>query len=255
MTPSVPSTTMSASSVISAGPSSERTPTRIAFERRPSLASDTRAWNASRSVDVVADVHRRVDVGVGEKRRDAGSFVDPHRRTHLEHLPPPVRAQPSGLCLGRDRVDRRTRGLLVGRATPVEGDDRALVLEADPESAQVRGVGLARELVDPLGPIQDRGIHHRLGPTGAQHLGAVRAEVRDRADRDHRPRLRGPAAADARDHAVPPGDLREQRTRRLGHSGIAGVIDDRGERAVDVEHDRGAGRIGAERRDGVGQKR
>ena len=123
------------------------------------------------------------------------------------------------------------------------------------QPAQVRGVGLARELVDPLGPVQDAGIDHRLGPAGAQHLGAVGAEVRDRADRDHRARLRGAPAADARDHAVPAGDSEPAAARALGHASVGGVLDDRGERAVDVEQDRRARRVGAKRPERVGQER
>ena len=164
-------------------------------------------------------------------------------------------AQPGRLGLGRDRVDRGARRLLVGGAAPVEGDDRALVLEPHAAPAQVRGVGLAGELVDPLGPVEDAGIDHRLGPAGAQHLGAVRAEIRDRADRDHRARLGRAPTADARDHAVPAGDLGQQRARALGHAGVGGVLDDRGERAVDVEQDRRARRICAERPERVGEER
>ena len=137
----------------------------------------------------------------------------------------------------------------------MERDDRALVLDPHAAAAKVRGVGLARELVDPLGPVQDAGIDHRLGPPGAQHLGAVRAEIGDRADRDHRARLGRAPAADARDDAVPAGDLGQQRAGAFGHAGVGGMLDDRGKRAVDVEQDRRAGRICAERPERVGQER
>ena len=86
-------------------------------------------------------------------------------------------SQPRRLGLRGDRVDRGARGLLVGGAAPVKGDDRALVLESHAAPAQVGGIGLPGELVDPLRPIEDPGIDDRFGPPGAQHLGAVRAEV------------------------------------------------------------------------------
>ena len=72
-----------------------------------------------------------------------------------------------------DRVDRRPRRLLVRGAAPVEGDDRALVLEPHTELAGVGGVGLAAELVDPSDPVLDARVEHGLGPAGAEQLGAV----------------------------------------------------------------------------------
>src|ERR1700733_9845720 len=132
--------------------------------------------------DVVADVERDVDVRVGQESLDPGTLVDPDRRPDLEHLAPPVGPQTGRLRSRRDRVDRRACGLLVGSATPVEGDDRALVLQAHAKAAQIRRVGLASELVDPLGPIFKLLVDDRLGPARTQDFNAVRAEIRERPD-------------------------------------------------------------------------
>src|SRR5579884_1292816 len=142
---------------------------------------------------VVADIERDVDVRVLEQRRDPGALVDLHGWAHLEHLAAPVSAQPGVLGAGGDRIDGGTRSLLIGRAAPVEGDDRALVLDPHATAAQVGGVGLAAELVDAPRPVLEVGIEDRLGPAGAQQLGSVRADVGDGADRDHRAGLGGAA--------------------------------------------------------------
>ena len=187
---------------------------------------------------VVADVHDHVDVDALQERDDPGALVHLHRRANLEHLASPVRAQPRRLGLGRERVDCRPRGFLVGRAAPVERDDRALVLEPHPPPPQIRCVGFASELVDPPDPVLDARVEHRLGPSGPQQLGPMGPQIRDRPDRDHRAGFRCPTSADARDDAVAAGDLDQQLARALGHVRIGGVLDDRGERAVDVEQNR-----------------
>ena len=66
------------------------------------------------------------------------------------------------------------------------------------------------------------------------------ADVGDRAQRDDPARGRRPPAADAGDQPVALGDRDQRPPRRLGHVGVVGVADDRRERAVDVEQDRGA---------------
>ena len=169
------------------------------------------------------------------KDEDSGPLVHPHRRPNLEHLASPVRAQAGRLRLGRERVDRRSRRLLVRGSAPVKRDDRALVLEPDPPAPQIRGVRLAPELMDPPDPVLDARIEHRLGPPGPQQLGSVRAQIRDRPDRDHRPRLRGAPPADARDDPVAAGHLDQQLPGPLGDVRVGCVLDDRGERAVDIE--------------------
>ncbi len=153
------------------------------------------------------------------------------------------------LLLGapRDLLHRLLRRVLVGRPAPVEGDDRALVLHAHPAPAQIGCVGLATEILDPPGPVLDHRVEHRLGPAGTQQLRAVGADVGDRADRDHRPSLGRAAAAHAGDQAISPGDGDQQVPRPLGHVRVAGVLDDRGQGAVDVEQDRRAFGVSTER--------
>src|ERR1039458_6254157 len=94
-------------------------------------------------------------------------------------------------------MDFAAAGLLDG----LEGDERAAreqLLESLVEEgfsleelqaavAEDRLVGFASELVDPPRPVLEPGIEHRLGPACPQQLGAMRAQVRDRPDRDHRP--------------------------------------------------------------------
>ena len=137
----------------------------------------------------------------------------------------------------------------------MEGDDWALVLEPHAQPPQLRRVRLAGEVVDPLGPVLELRIDHRLGPAGAQYLRAVRAEIGDGPDRDHRARLRGPTPAHARHHPVAPGDLGQEPARIWRYARIGGALDDRRQRAVDVEQDRRARRIGAQWRERFGEER
>jgi hypothetical protein len=128
--------------------------------------------------------------------------------------------------------------IFTGRAAPVEGHDGALVLDPDPDPAQVGGVGLTSEVVDPAGPILERRIDLSLSPAGTQQLRPVRAEVGDRPDRDHRAGVGRLATTDAGHHLVAARDPDQQLTGRLGHLGGGGVLDDRRQRPVDVEQDR-----------------
>ena len=91
-------------------------------------------------------------------------------------------AKPASSALLGDRVDRRARGLLVGRAAPVERDDRPLVLEPHAQPPQL-ACRLAAELLHAARPGRQLGVELGLDPAGPQQLGAVRAEVGDRADR------------------------------------------------------------------------
>src|SRR5207253_1205562 len=103
-------------------------------------------------------------------------------------------AQPGLLRVGGDRVHRLAGRGLVRSTAPVEGHDRALVLEPNAAAMDLLGVVLVAELVDPSRPLGERGVEDRLGPAGAQELRPMRAEIRDRADRDHRPGLGGATA-------------------------------------------------------------
>src|SRR3981189_3585155 len=81
---------------------------------------------------------------------------------------------------------------LVGRAAPVEGGDRALVLEANAKAAQLGGVGGAGEVLDTARPGLQLGIPADPPPARREPLAAVVSDVGDRADRDDPPRVGGP---------------------------------------------------------------
>ncbi len=81
------------------------------------------------------------------------------------------------------------------------------------------------------------------------------ADVGDRPDRDDLAGGAGASAADAADDAIALGDLDQKRARGLGHVRIGGVAHDRRQRAVDVEQDRGVGRVGAKRLERRGERR
>src|SRR5205807_3622631 len=142
--------------------------------------------------------------------------------------------------------------VLVRGAAPVKGNDRTLVFEPHPYPPELRAVVRAPELVDPPRPVRDRWVEHRLGPPGTELLGAVGAEVGDRADRDHRPGLRGAPPGDAGDDGIPPRDFDQQLATALGNAGVGGLGRDWGEGPVEVEQDRRVGWVVPERRERLG---
>ena len=74
----------------------------------------------------------------------------------------------------------------------------------------------------------------------------MRSEVGDRPDRDHRPRLRCLPAGDTSHDAVAPRNHDQQLAGALRDPCVGGVLNDRRERAVDVEQYRRAIRVRAD---------
>ena len=188
---------------------------------------------------VVPNVQRRAGVGSAPQRRDAEALVERDRRAHLEHLASPVNGEALVLRARGDLRDGRGSGLLVGRAAPMESRDRVLVLTAHAQPLALGRQRARREIAHAGRPLAQLG--HDLGSarSGAQQLAAVTADVGDRADRDDPARDARLAPADASDDAVPPRDLDQEPARGLGDVRVGGVADDRSERAVDVEQNRG----------------
>jgi hypothetical protein len=118
--------------------------------------------------------------------------------------------------------------------------DRLLVLEPHTQAPQPLVVRVARERLHAARPRLQLAIELGRDGAGHQHLGAVRAQVGDRAERDDPPRVGRAAAGHARHHPIAPGDLDQRPPRALRHVGIVGVLHDRGEHPVDVEQDRRA---------------
>ena len=80
------------------------------------------------------------------------------------------------------------------------------------------------------------------------------AEIGDRADGDHGASLGGLAAAHAGNEPVALGRPDEQLAGGLGHVRVGGVLDDRRQGPVDIEQDGGTLRVGAQRRERLGEE-
>ena len=81
------------------------------------------------------------------------------------------------------------------------------------------------------------------------------AGVGDPVDADQPPRLLGPPPGDAADQAVALAQPRQRLARRRRHRRLLGPLDDRRQGPVDVGEDRGAGGLGAQRRQRPAQRR
>ncbi len=160
-----------------------------------------------------------------------------------------MHVQAGGLDLLGELGDRALGRVLVARAAPVEGDDRALVLAPDAERAHLRRVELAAERLHAVGPFGDGGVELGPGRAGAQPLDAVRADVGEHPEPDDPARVGGLAAGHARDQAVGRGQRHERSLAAGRHRRVAGVAHDRREHAVDVEEQRRPLRVLAQRRE------
>ena len=160
----------------------------------PSATSSRSASKASRSVRVVADVERRVEVASVEQRAHAAALVELDRRADLEHLAPPV-----GDEAGRPRRARRSSRTAASAASSSGAPRQWKAPMTSLSSARTR------RRWSSLRPRLGRRTRARAAPApatswssstsvaaAAQELGAVVADVGDRAERDDPPRGRRP---------------------------------------------------------------
>ena len=247
--PSMPSTTRSACSTISGGPSSERTPTRDGVRpARPRRQLGERGERVQVG-HVVAGVERgphRRPLAAARARRGPCPIGD--RRPDLEHLAAPVRPQPLRLRLARRAA--RTRAcarVLVRRAAPVEGHDRALVLDPHAQRAQLRRVALRDESLH-LAARSARSPAATRGSAAPARAARRRASPRTRC----RPRRR---AAGRRPPSAPRCTPRRRSAATAAPAAATspsapcascGALDDRRERAVHVEEQRRPRGVGRE---------
>ena len=131
-------------------------------------------------------------------------------------LRPAVRVQPGSVRSLRHGLQRRAGRILVGGAAVVEGPDRVLVLERDPELLQLRREVLGRELADVLGERLDLRVEHGVLGTGLQPLEPVVADVEEAVHADHLARLGRAPARYAGDEPVPGRKLLQQALARGG---------------------------------------
>ena len=230
----MPSTTRSACSTISAGPSSERTP----HARRRRAPSSTRS-PARRRRRGRSRRRRRTARCAPSSRHEVAhgaALVDRHRRPDLEHLPAPVDRQPGGLGLLGDPlhagVRRSSSGaprqwkVMIGPLSSIRaaaaqlgacrlGGERPHLRHVAGDLRQARAAAPARAARRRASRVRDR----RPRPRAAAHVGGARPRRTPRA------RSGAPAAPSSRD--VSSG------------RGVLGALHDRGERAVDVAEDRG----------------
>ena len=171
---------------------------------------------------VVAGIERAAQACVLEQLADRSSLVGFDWRTDLEHLAPEPRHEArlaSTICHTLEVLERLL--LVVGFAV-VEGDGQALVLDGP--------LHAGRETVDLVAPAV------RVG----RKLEPVRADVPHPVDPDEAPRVLAGPAADAGDEAVTADEPFDLAVRFVGHTSLGRAAHDRGERPVDVEHDRGS---------------
>jgi hypothetical protein len=145
-----------------------------------------------------------------------------------------------------DAGERLVRRLLVRSAAPVKRPDRALVLEPYAEAFQLLAPDALGELSDRARKPLERRVDDRLGGAGLEELEAVIADVRDRVQADDPPCLGRAPPRDTRDEAIARLESLQQGACPRGNRGRIGVDDDRRKRAVDVEKERRAQRLGDE---------
>ena len=139
----------------------------------------------------------RPDGPSGDQRRDRDALVDRDVGPDLQHLAPAVRDQALPVRVGLDLARQRLGLALVLRSAPVQGDDRALVLDADPGALQVTLVEPGDEGAGVLVVPVQRGVRVRLAVARQQQLEAVVARVGDLVEADDTAGVERGAAADA----------------------------------------------------------
>ena len=186
---------------------------------------------------VVADVERVVEVGVAQQPVDPRPLSSSTGGRTSSTLRPQWIAEPASSARSATSFARRLappprrprRASGRRRSAPCPRAHAQAVQPVRPRRSANWSRGAARR--------RPRG-RARAAVPAAQELGAVVAEVGDRAERDDPARRRRAAAAHAGDAAVAPRDWRSADARGLGDLRVVGVADDRRERPVDVEQDR-----------------
>ena len=245
-------TTRSASERISAGPSSEATPTQTALGERALGGELAQGGEGVEVGPVVAAVERPGDLALADQAPHGNPLVDRGDGAQLEHHAAEVRHQ---ALLGRELGDR-SRALLgrlgVAGPAPVDRLDRALVLESQAEAGEVRPI--EARLTNPAAAAPrspERRVEARPLLARAEQLEAVVAGVDELIEADHAAGGARPAAADAGDQSVARRELGKQRPGRRRNRRRLGVGDDRRQGAVDVAEDGGARGLGAQRGGGL----
>ena len=123
------------------GVSSERTPTQIAAPSLPSSTSSRRPANASRSVMSSPTYRAAARSRPSSRRRAPRPLLISTGGRSSSTLRPQWIHRPSACALLGDRAHGALGGVLVGRAAPVKGHDRSLVLAAH---AQALHLGACR---------------------------------------------------------------------------------------------------------------
>ena len=159
-----PATTASASSeqlrrsLVGGDPDADRRSQSL-----PASTSSRRARKASRSVRSSPANSASSRPCSIEQAAHGGPLVDPGDRPQLQHLPPPARLEAGSPGRLGDLAGSSLGRLLVGRAAPVQGLDRALVLE--PQAGAAQRLGLERQREVP-------GRAARASPSAASRVGS-----------------------------------------------------------------------------------
>src|SRR4051794_21801127 len=181
------------------------------------------------------------------------TLVDWDRRPDLEDVTPPAGVESRRRRLPGDGPEVGQCPILVRYATPVEGSNGSLVLDTYLKAAHRSGVVRGAESPYPARPCLDGRHHARVLLARSQHLGAVQTRVGDALRAYESPRLGGGPTRYAGNAHVAPAELGQQPRDVLGNAGIAGPLDDRSQRPVDVTEHRRARRIPRQRMESLGE--
>jgi hypothetical protein len=153
------------------------------------------------------------------------------------------------LGFGGDPLGVRLGAGLVGGSTPMEGDDRALVLDPEPGSVELGGVEARRETGGIAAVRTELRRGPRLGRVRRQQLEPVVADVGQLLEPDDLAGQGRPAAADDRGDGKAVGDSRQRHSCLVGNPGLLRPRDDRRQGPVEIGEDGSTGRVVEQRSD------
>jgi len=130
-----------------------------------------------------------------------------------------VQDEPRGFGSGGDPLGQGFSAGLVGGPTPVQSDDRPLVLDAEPGGVELPRIEVACEAGRRPGVRAELRRGARLGAVREQQLEPVVADVGQLLEPDDPPGDRRAAAADDRDGGVAVGDPGERDAGLVGNGG------------------------------------